>query len=202
MGIAVVAALLAYEHSLVHANDLGRLNAAFFAVNGYISVLFLLFWGADGGGGEAVAPRAPLGHAPELTEGCEGAGAGTDHRRCAARPIAGRVLSGERPSLDDGIALYRSPDLLAVGWLANHGREQRHGNVCYFNVNRHINPTNVCVAHCKLCAFGRSPDAPGAYTFALEEIWQRAARRAPGAPWNFTWSAGCIPTCLSSISWT
>jgi 4-hydroxybenzoate polyprenyltransferase len=45
-GIAVVAALLAYEHSLVHANDLRRLNAAFFTVNGYISVLFLLFWGA------------------------------------------------------------------------------------------------------------------------------------------------------------
>ena len=45
-GIAVVAALLAYEHSLVHANDLRRLNAAFFAVNGYISLLFLLFWGA------------------------------------------------------------------------------------------------------------------------------------------------------------
>jgi 4-hydroxybenzoate polyprenyltransferase len=45
-GIAVVAALLAYEHSLVHANDLRRLNAAFFTVNGYISLLFLLFWGA------------------------------------------------------------------------------------------------------------------------------------------------------------
>jgi 4-hydroxybenzoate polyprenyltransferase len=46
VGIAVVAALLAYEHSLVQANDLRRLNAAFFAVNGYISLLFLLFWGA------------------------------------------------------------------------------------------------------------------------------------------------------------
>jgi 4-hydroxybenzoate polyprenyltransferase len=45
-GIAVITALLAYEHSLVHANDLRRLNAAFFAVNGYISLLFLLFWGA------------------------------------------------------------------------------------------------------------------------------------------------------------
>ncbi len=41
-------------------------------------------------------------------------------------------------------------------------------------MNRHINPTNVCVAHCKLCAFGRDPNAPGAYTFALEEIYQRA----------------------------
>jgi 4-hydroxybenzoate polyprenyltransferase len=46
IGIAVVAALLAYEHSLVSPNDLSRMNAAFFTVNGYISLLFLLFWGA------------------------------------------------------------------------------------------------------------------------------------------------------------
>lgn len=91
-------------------------------------------------------------------------------------PIARKVMGGERLTGEDGLALFQSPDLLAVGWLANHVREKRHGNLCYFNVNRHINPTNVCVAHCKLCAFGRSPDAPGAYTFALEEIWQRAAR--------------------------
>jgi 4-hydroxybenzoate polyprenyltransferase len=45
-GICVVAALLAYEHSLVEPNDLSKMNAAFFAVNGYISLLFLLFWGA------------------------------------------------------------------------------------------------------------------------------------------------------------
>src|SRR5579863_726204 len=91
------------------------------------------------------------------------------------RPIAGKVLAGERLSGEDGLALYESRDLLAVGWLANHVREQKHGNICYFNVNRHINPTNICVAHCRLCAFGRSPDAPGAYNFALEEIWSRAA---------------------------
>jgi aminodeoxyfutalosine synthase len=95
----------------------------------------------------------------------------TDQR---LKPIAGKVLAGTRLSLDDGIALYRSPDLLAVGWLANHVRERRHGNITYYNVNRHINPTNVCVAHCRLCAFGRDPNAPGAYTFALEEIYQRA----------------------------
>ena len=95
----------------------------------------------------------------------------TDQR---LKPIAEKVLAGERLSMDDGITLYRSPDLLAVGWLANHVREKRHGNITYYNVNRHINPTNVCVAHCKLCAFGRDPNAPGAYTFALEEIYQRA----------------------------
>jgi len=91
-------------------------------------------------------------------------------------PIASKVLAGERLSAEDGLALFESHDLLALGWLANHVREKRHGNICFFNVNRHINPTNVCVAHCKLCAFGRSPDAPGAYTFALEEIFQRAAQ--------------------------
>jgi aminodeoxyfutalosine synthase len=91
-------------------------------------------------------------------------------------PIAQKVLAGERLTAEDGLALFQSHDLLGVGWLANHVREKRHGNICYFNVNRHINPTNVCVAHCKLCAFGRSPDAPGAYTFALDEIYGRAAQ--------------------------
>jgi aminodeoxyfutalosine synthase len=97
----------------------------------------------------------------------------TDER---LEPIAQKILAGERLTADDGLALFESHDLLAVGWLANHVREQRHGNICYFNVNRHINPTNICVAHCKLCAFGRSPDVPGAYAFALEEIYQRATQ--------------------------
>jgi len=92
------------------------------------------------------------------------------------KPIAEKVLGGVRLDADDGVTLYRTNDLLAVGWLANHVREKRHGNTCYFNINRHINPTNVCVAHCRLCAFGRDPDAKGAYTYALEEIWQRAAQ--------------------------
>jgi len=90
-------------------------------------------------------------------------------------PIAQKVLRGERLSFDDGVALYRSPDILAVGWLANFVREKLHGNVTYFNVNRHINPTNVCVAACRLCAFGRKKDADGAYTMALDQAWQTAA---------------------------
>jgi aminodeoxyfutalosine synthase len=91
-------------------------------------------------------------------------------------PIARKVLAGERLSSDDGLTLYQSNDLLAMGWLANHVREKRHGNVCYYNINRHINPTNVCGAHCRLCAFGRDKDAPGAYTYTLDEMWQRAAQ--------------------------
>lgn len=92
------------------------------------------------------------------------------------RPIADKVRAAERLSGEDGVALYQSPDLLAVGWLANYVREQKHGDTCYYNVNRHINPTNICVAHCRLCAFGRSPDAAGAYNFSLDEIWSRAAQ--------------------------
>jgi aminodeoxyfutalosine synthase len=90
-------------------------------------------------------------------------------------PVAKKVLAGERLSAEDGLALFQSNDLLAVGWLANYVREKKHGNITYFNVNRHINPTNVCVAHCKLCAFGRSPDSAGAYTFSLDQMYARAA---------------------------
>ena len=91
------------------------------------------------------------------------------------KPVADKVLAQQRLNLHDAIALYRSPDILAVGWLANHVRERMHGDRTYFNVNRHINPTNVCVAACRLCAFGRKKDAPGAYTMALEEAFQTAA---------------------------
>jgi aminodeoxyfutalosine synthase len=114
----------------------------------------------------------------------------TDQR---LKPIAAKVLAGERLSHEDGVLLYRSPDLLAVGWLANHVREKRHGNVTYFNVNRHINPTNVCVAHCKLCAFGRDPNAPGAYTFALEEIYERAEQGVREGATEFHMVGGLHP---------
>jgi aminodeoxyfutalosine synthase len=90
-------------------------------------------------------------------------------------PIAAKVIAGTRLDSDDGLALYRTGDVLALGWLANRVREQMNGNICYFNVNRHINPTNVCVAACRLCAFGRKKDTPGSYTMALEEAWQTAA---------------------------
>jgi len=90
------------------------------------------------------------------------------------RPVAEKVLAGKRLTFEDGAALYRSLDLLAIGSLANHVREKLHGKRTYFNVNRHINPTNVCIASCRLCAFGRKPNADGAYTMALEEAFRIA----------------------------
>src|SRR5690348_11297804 len=91
------------------------------------------------------------------------------------RPIAEKVLEGIRLDADDAVALYRSPDVLAIGWLANHVREKLNGNLTYFNVNRHINHTNVCVAACRLCAFGRKKDTAGSYTMELEQAYEAAA---------------------------
>jgi aminodeoxyfutalosine synthase len=91
-------------------------------------------------------------------------------------PIRDKVERGERLNSEDGLTLYRTPDLLSVGWMANQVRERLHGNKTFFNVNRHINPTDVCVASCKLCAFGKKAKDPTAYAFSLEEIWERAGR--------------------------
>jgi aminodeoxyfutalosine synthase len=91
------------------------------------------------------------------------------------------------------VALYRSGDILAVGWLANLVRERLHGDIAYFNVNRHINPTNVCVASCRLCAFGRKKGAAGTYTMALEEAWATAAEGITDAVTEFHIVGGLHP---------
>ena len=109
------------------------------------------------------------------------------------QPIADKVFAGERLDFDDGVTLYNSSDLLAIGALAHHVREKLHGKRTYFNVNRHINPTNVCVASCKLCAFGRKPDAPGAYTMALEEAFRTAGENWTEAVTEFHIVGGLHP---------
>ncbi len=117
----------------------------------------------------------------------------------ALLPIAAKVEAGERLSFDDGVTLYRSGDILAVGWLANLVRERLHGNTAYFNVNRHINPTNVCVASCRLCAFGRKKGEAGTYTMALEEAWETAATGYSEAVTEFHIVGGLHPDLTSWI---
>ncbi|HEU4684070.1 MAG TPA: aminofutalosine synthase MqnE [Nitrospira sp.] len=108
-------------------------------------------------------------------------------------PIRDKVLAGERLSADDGLTLYRTHDLLAVGWMANVVRERLHGNVTFFNVNRHINPTDVCVASCKLCAFGKKVRDPKAYTMSLEEVWEKAGHGYSEAVTEFHIVGGLHP---------
>ena len=90
------------------------------------------------------------------------------------QPIRAKVEAGVRLSFDDGVTLYRSSDLLAIGYLANIVRERKSGDTTYFNVNRHINPTDVCVASCRLCAFGKKSKDPKAYTMSLDEVFHVA----------------------------
>ncbi len=92
------------------------------------------------------------------------------------QPILEKVQAGERLTYEDGLVLYRSPDLLAVGYMANLVRERLHADLTYFNVNRHINPTDVCVASCRLCAFGKKSKDPNAYTMSLEQVWEVAGQ--------------------------
>ncbi|HKI87341.1 MAG TPA: hypothetical protein VKA53_11420, partial [Thermoanaerobaculia bacterium] len=71
------------------------------------------------------------------------------------KPLAEKVLAGERLSEADALLCYETPHLLELGELGGYVRRKRHGDKTYFNVNRHINPTNVCVYtyNCKFCSF-------------------------------------------------
>ncbi|MBC7545439.1 MAG: aminofutalosine synthase MqnE [Candidatus Sericytochromatia bacterium] len=90
------------------------------------------------------------------------------------RPIAEKVLAGERLSFDDGVTLMTSHELLTIGKLANHVREQRHGDKTYFNQNFHLNATNVCEASCLFCSFARLEEGmPQAYTMNLKQALQK-----------------------------
>jgi aminodeoxyfutalosine synthase len=92
--------------------------------------------------------------------------------------IARKVDAGERLSFEDGVRLYHERDLNALGALANRARERRHGDRTYFNVNMHLNATNVCVADCKFCSFARLEEGmPGAYTMSLDEALAKVAAR-------------------------
>ena len=90
--------------------------------------------------------------------------------RAGLGDIADKVFAKERLSREDGVRLYQAPELHVVGELANWVRERLHGDLAYFNVNQHINYTNVCNKLCRFCAFQRLPNQPGAYTMSPDEV--------------------------------
>ncbi len=90
-------------------------------------------------------------------------------------PIARKVAGKERLSFEDGLALFATRDLHGLFALANFDRERRHGNAGYYNVNRYLNPTNLCWVDCGLCAWARRPGVEGGYTMAVEEAVSEAA---------------------------
>jgi aminodeoxyfutalosine synthase len=99
--------------------------------------------------------------------------------RSGLADISEKLAAGHRLSLEEGVRLFDSPDLLAVGWLANRERERRHGARTYYNYNIRLEATNVCVASCLFCSFARlKPGDPGAYTMSLEEAWDKLRKRS------------------------
>ncbi len=93
--------------------------------------------------------------------------------------IADKVLQGQRLTREEGIFLYRSHDLLTLGELARRQKKEKSGSYVFFNVNRHINLSNVCHARCQFCAFGRDQEDPGAYLMTVEEAFQFGAEAVP-----------------------
>ncbi|QEL18683.1 aminofutalosine synthase MqnE [Limnoglobus roseus] len=88
--------------------------------------------------------------------------------------IAEKVHAGERLTFDDGLFLEQHTDLHTLGELANHVREKLNGNVTYYNVNQHLNPTNVCVYRCQFCSFRADLKSPKGYVMTDDQILQRA----------------------------
>jgi aminodeoxyfutalosine synthase len=90
------------------------------------------------------------------------------------RKIRDKVESGTRLNMDDGIFLYdASVPLQEVGVLANYVREKINGNVGYYNINTHLNPTNVCVYRCRFCAFRSDLRDPKGYVMSDAQILAR-----------------------------
>jgi aminodeoxyfutalosine synthase len=93
--------------------------------------------------------------------------------------IAEKITHGERLSIEDGLFLYETNDLLSVASLANEVNKRKNGDNVYFIENLYINPTNVCEATCSFCGFKRKPGEEGAYTMNDEQLLSYVEKR-----WN------------------
>ncbi|HEX5731372.1 MAG TPA: aminofutalosine synthase MqnE [Blastocatellia bacterium] len=90
--------------------------------------------------------------------------------------IGDRVDNNERLSFEDGVRLFESNDLIAIGAMANKVRERINGDLTYYNVNRHLNYTNVCISDCAFCGFYRRVRHPEAYEWSVQECVEIARK--------------------------
>ena len=116
-------------------------------------------------------------------------------------PIADRVAAGQRLSASDAATLFRSPDLLGVGALADAVNRAKHGDVVTFAANQHINPTNVCILRktCVFCGYARLPKEEGAYRYSLEQVLTEAEPAREGLTKEFHIVGGIIPSRTASV---
>ncbi len=110
------------------------------------------------------------------------------------REIEEKVSSGTRLSFEDGVALYECDDLAWLGRMAHSVRTAKNGNRVMFNVNRHLNLTNVCSASCSYCSFQRKPGEKDAYTMRVEEAVALAKQMEGEKPTELHIVNGLHPT--------
>lgn len=92
-------------------------------------------------------------------------------------PVLDKVLNGERLSFDDGVAMYNSCDLIAIGRMADRVRREKYGDKAYYVYNQHINYTNVCSNMCSFCAYAEEEGSAKSYTWSIEDIRKRILER-------------------------
>ncbi len=115
--------------------------------------------------------------------------------------IATKVRDGVRLDEADAMLCFTTPEVLHLGRLADAVRRQWHGDVTYFNINRHINPTNVCVYtyNCKFCSFAALKDEPHAWAMTHEQIYAKAAEQGGNKVTEFHIVGGLHPDL--SLDW-
>ena len=111
----------------------------------------------------------------------------------AIESIRSKVIAGHRLSLDDGKVLYETDDIWSVIELAKLVRDRMHPGVAYYNINRHLNYSNVCALSCKFCEFARKKDDEGAYTRDLEYIKEQGRKAVESGATEFHIVGGLNP---------
>ena len=112
----------------------------------------------------------------------------------ALAPIRERLGRGERLSLDDGRVLYATPDIWSVCAMADSVRRRLHADTAYYNINRHLNYSNICALSCKFCEFYRKDGDAGAYTHSLDHIRAEARSAAESGATEMHIVGGLHPT--------
>ena len=117
------------------------------------------------------------------------------------RPLAEKVRDGVRLNDEDALLCLTTPHVVALGRLADAVRRRMHGNVTYFNVNRHINPTNVCVYtyNCKFCSFAALKGEAHAWEMSHEDVYKHAAEQGGQRATEFHIVGGLHPDL--SLEW-
>ena len=115
--------------------------------------------------------------------------------------IAAKVAAGERLDEADALVCLTTPHVLPLGKLADTVRRRLHGNLTYFNVNRHINPTNVCVYtyNCKFCSFAAMKGESHAWEMSHEDVYAHAADQGGNRATEFHIVGGLHPDL--SLDW-